>query len=95
MRAKQWSIAALFAVSVGVGWGTSAIARECIYPYVAESATVTLVEVTRDGEVLEDVSAWKTDAGEYGVRGGFQGIEVFYEGDGEGYNLPFLLGGER
>ena len=96
--ARHWMVAIVFAASVGAGWGSSAIARECRYPYVAETASLTLVEVTRDGEIVEDVSAWKADEGGYGVRGesnidrDYPAISVFYEGQEKTYNVPFLQG---
>ena len=82
MKHKKWLMAALFGCSVLAGWAGSVTAVECLYPYVTRVGDLQLVEVTRDGEVVEDLEEYGTESGRYGVRGYAFGIQLHYEGDG-------------
>lgn len=83
MNRSRWIAIMLFAVSTAAGWAGSATAAECLYPYVTKLAELELVEVTRDGEAVEELNAYRTGRGQYGMRGYAFGIQVFYDGDGD------------
>lgn len=89
MTIRKWIVAAIFAWSALAGWGLSAVA-ECKYPFLADATELTLVEVTRDGEEVEDLTAWKESSGTYGLIGYYFGVQMAYEGDdGSEFRVSF------